>query len=211
MSQGVVRVAGGVARNVFAFSITLLGIYALLIDGEAMTKRGRSLLRALFPGAAQPVLDHVGAVVRAVVFGLVGTAIVQGVMAGIGLAIFRVPSPVAFGAMTSVLSFVPAGPPLIWGGAAVWLFANGHTGAAVGMAVWGLLLVSSVDNVLRPILIGRSGEAQLPFLLIFFGVLGGLSTFGLVGLFLGPVLLSVAFTLLSDFSRGWAPPPAADS
>jgi predicted PurR-regulated permease PerM len=135
-----------------------------------------------------------------VVFGLLGTALVQGVIAGIGFALFGVPSPVALGALVTVGSFVPMGPVLIWGGAALWLFAGGHTGAAIGMAIWGAALVSSIDNVLRPILIS-GGATRIPFLLVFFGVLGGLLSFGLLGLFLGPVLLAVTFALAADFSR----------
>jgi predicted PurR-regulated permease PerM len=124
---------------------------------------------------------------------------VQGLIAGIGYAIFGVPSPVALGALTFVASFVPAGPALLWAGASIWLLLGGDTGAAIGMAVYGLLLVSSIDNVLRPLLI--SGPTQIPFLLVLFGVLGGLSTLGLLGLFVGPVVLSVAFALLAEFGK----------
>ena len=121
-------------------------------------------------------------------------------MAGIGFALFGVPSPVALGALTSVASFVPMGPVVLWGGAALWLLMSGHVGAAVGMALWGAGLVSTIDNVLRPILIS-GGQTRIPFLLVFFGVLGGLVAFGMLGLFLGPVVLAVAFALVADFAR----------
>ncbi len=137
---------------------------------------------------------------RAVVFGLLGTAIVQGAIAGLGFWLFGVPSPVALGTLTSVGSFVPMGPVLVWGGAMLWLLANDHLAAAVGMAIWGMTLVSSIDNVLRPILIS-GGPTKIPFLLVLFGVLGGLLSFGMLGLFLGPVLLSVTFALVADFAR----------
>jgi predicted PurR-regulated permease PerM len=146
------------------------------------------------------VLEHVGGVVRAVVFGLIGTALVQGVVAGIGYALFGVPSPVALGALTFVASFIPAGPALLWAGASLWLLLGGQTGAAIGMALYGLLLVSSIDNVLRPVLIS-GGEVPVHFLIVFFGVLGGLAAFGMLGLFLGPVLLSVTFVLAQQFAR----------
>ncbi len=198
LSQYAVGLAGGLARNVFVAAIALLAIYTFYVDGERIAARARGLASALFPDTALHLLDHVGAVVQAVVFGLVGTAIVQGLMAGLGLALFGVPSPVALGAATTVLSFVPVGPPVVWGGASLWLYASGHTAAAIGMAVWGVLLVSSVDNVLRPVLIRRAGTVELPFLLVLFGVLGGLAAFGFLGLFLGPVLLSVTFALRAD-------------
>jgi predicted PurR-regulated permease PerM len=214
VSNGLVRLAGGLARNVFAFGVTLLGLYSLYVDGEGLTRHARRIVAAFFPTTSPQFLEDVGAVVRAVVFGLVGTAIAQGLLAGIGFAIFGVPFPVPLGALTAIFSFVPAGPVLIWGGASVWLLVSGHMGAAAGMAIWGLVMVSTLDNVLRPLLISRSGAIRIPFLVVFFGVLGGLAAFGLLGLFVGPVVLSVAFTLIADFpSRGTeraiAEPPAA--
>lgn len=207
LSQHLVSVAGGIARNVFSVAITLVTLYVLYVDGEGLIGHVRRILAAVFPHANPRLLEDVGAVLRAVVFGLLGTAIVQGVAAAIGLALFSVPSPVALGALTVVLSFVPAGPPLVWGGAAVWLFLEHGPTRAIGMALWGILFVSSVDNFLRPYLIGRSGSIRIPFLLTFFGVLGGLAAFGLLGMFLGPVLLSVTFALLAD----WPEPSEASS
>ena len=201
LSQRLVGIASNVARNLFTFSIALISLYVFYVNGESIVRHGRRWVQLGFPARGERLLDHVGNVLRAVVFGLVGTAIVQGTLAALGLAIFGVPSPVALGALTAVLSFVPVGPPLVWGGAALWLFASGHVWAAVGMAVWGILLVSSADNILRPILISRSGSVEIPFLVVFFGVLGGLGAFGLLGLFLGPVVLSVAFVLVTEASH----------
>jgi len=121
-------------------------------------------------------------------------------VAGVGFALFGVPSPVALGALTFVASFIPAGPALLWAGAAIWLLVGGHTTAAIGIAVYGLLLISSIDNVLRPVLIS-GGQVPIHFLVVFFGVLGGLAAFGMLGLFLGPVLLSVTFALATQFAR----------
>jgi predicted PurR-regulated permease PerM len=201
VSGRLVDLAGGVARNLFAVTITLITLYAFYVHGERLIVHARRLARVVFPGTSESFVDDVGGVVRAVVFGLLGTAIVQGTLAAIGFAIFGVPSAVILGTATSVLSFVPAGPPIVWGGAALWLFFQGSpVWTWLGMAAWGVLLVSSVDNVLRPILIS-SGPTPIPFLLVFFGVLGGLAAFGVLGLFLGPVLLSIAFTLIAEFPR----------
>jgi predicted PurR-regulated permease PerM len=199
LSNGLMKLAGGLARNFFAFTVTMLGLFSLYVDGEALTRHARRIVAAFFPTTSPQFLEDVGAVVRAVVFGLVGTAIAQGLLAGAGLAIFGVPFPVPLGALTAILSFVPAGPVLVWGGASLWLLTHGSTGAAAGMAIWGLVMVSSLDNVLRPLLISRSGAIRIPFLVVFFGVLGGLMAFGLLGLFLGPVVLSVAFALIAEF------------
>jgi predicted PurR-regulated permease PerM len=207
ISNGLVALAGGLARNVFAFVVTILGLYSFYVSGEALAQHARRILAALFPTTTPQFLEDVGGVVRAVVFGLIGTAIVQGLLAGIGLAIFGVPFPVPLGALTAILSFVPAGPVLVWGGASLWLLKTGANGAAAGMAIWGLVMVSSLDNVLRPLLISRSGTMRIPFLVVFFGVLGGLTAFGLLGLFIGPVVLSVAFALLAEFPGRPAEPP----
>lgn len=199
VSSRLVDLAGGLASNVFKFAITVVTLYVFFLDGERLASEARRLTTIVFPNAPD-FLEHVGGVVRAVVFGLLGTALVQGVVAGIGFALFGVPSPVALGALTFAGSFVPIGPLLIWASAALWLFAGGHGYAALGMAIYGAALISSIDNVLRPILIS-GGATRIPFLLVFFGVLGGLTAFGMLGLFLGPVLLSVAFALLADFAR----------
>lgn len=196
----LVDLASGLATNVFKFAITLMTLYVLYLEGEPVVAQARRLARIAFPQAPDSFVDDVGGVVRAVVFGLLGTALVQGLFAGIGYALFGVPSPVALGALTALGSLVPMGPALVWGAAAAWLFVSGHTGAAIGMAVYGALLVSSIDNVLRPLLISRSPQ-RIHFLVVFVGVLGGLTAFGMLGLFVGPLLLSVSLALLAEFAR----------
>lgn len=196
----LVELASGLATNAFKFAMTLVTLYVLYLEGEPIVAHARRLARIAFPHAPESFVDDVGGVVRAVVFGLLGTAIAQGLVAGIGYALFGVPSPVVLGALTALGSLVPAGPALVWGSAAVWLFVSGQLGAAIGMAAYGTLLVSSMDNVLRPLLISRSPQ-RIHFLVVFFGVLGGLAAFGPLGLFVGPVLLSVAMTLVAEFAR----------
>lgn len=199
VSGRLVEVASGLASNVFKFTISVLALFFFYLDGERLGAQAGRLARIVFPTAPQ-VLEHVGGVVRAVVFGLIGTALVQGLIAGIGFALFGVPSPVALGALTFVASFVPAGPMVLWVGAALWLFLGGSAGMALGMAIYGFIGISSIDNVLRPILIS-GGQVPIHFLVVFFGVLGGLASFGMLGLFLGPVLLSVTFALVVEFAR----------
>jgi predicted PurR-regulated permease PerM len=200
VSAQLLALAGGLASNAFKFAITITTLFFFYLDGERLLDQAQRLARVVFPQAEGGLLPYIGSVVRAVVFGLLGTALVQGTLAGIGFALFGVPSPVALGALTSAGSFVPLGPVLVWGGATLWLLAGGHLGAALGMAIWGAGLVSTIDNVLRPILIS-GGETRIPFLLVLFGVLGGLLSFGMLGLFLGPVVLAVAFALVADFAR----------
>jgi predicted PurR-regulated permease PerM len=139
------------------------------------------------------------ATVTGVMVGIVGTALAQALVALIGFAIAGVPGAILLGMATFFLSMIPVGPPLIWGGAAFWLYSQGETGWAVFMGVYGLLVISSVDNFVKPILISRS--ASLPILLIALGVFGGILAFGFIGIFLGPTLLALAHTLFLRWLR----------
>lgn len=136
--------------------------------------------------------------IMGVMIGIVGTAAAQALIALIGFLIAGVPAALLLSAATFFLSMVPVGPPLIWGGAAWWLYSQGETGWAIFMLIWGVAVISSVDNFLKPILISRT--ASLPILLIALGVFGGILAFGFVGIFLGPVILALALTLAESWS-----------
>ncbi len=199
LSGQLVSLAGGIARNTIVFGVMLVTLYGFYLNGERVAEVAGRLAPILFPRAPERFLERCGEAVQAVMFGLIGTALIQGLLAGIGIAVAGVPNAVALGAGTVVLSFLPGGGGALSLASAVWLAFQERFSAAIGLALWGVLVVASVDNVLRPILIG--GQARIPFLLVFFGVLGGLASFGLIGLFVGPVLLSVALTLLTEFAR----------
>jgi predicted PurR-regulated permease PerM len=209
VSGSVVALASGIARNVFKFGVTIVGLYAFYVSGERILETVRRLAPLLFPVAPARFVESVGESVRAVMYGLAGTAAAQGVLAGAGMAVLGVPSPVALGTATALTAIFPFGGSLVTLLASVWLLAGGRPWAALALAAWGVLVVSSLDNVLRPLLI--SGRAPIPFLVAFLGILGGLNAFGVIGIFLGPVLLSVAFKLLAEFSRarGGEPAPGA--
>ena len=208
LSLRAVSLTGGIARNLLEFLITTIVLFALYIDGERIGAQVRRLVTLLLPSEELGLVDHVGAIVRAVVFGLLGTAIVQGVLAGIGFWVLDVPSAVFLGFATVLSALLPGGPALVWGGTCIWLYADGRVGATIGLAIYGTLVVSTVDNVLRPILI--SGSTRIPFMLVFLGVLGGLASLGLLGLFVGPVLLAVGFGLLAEFPARYSPKPTVD-
>ena len=143
------------------------------------------------------LLHNAASTVKSVVYGILGTAAAQGILAAIGFALAGVPMVVALGLGTAVLSLLPFGPGLLWGPAAFWLYHEGHTGWAIFIVVWGILVVGMADNILKPMLIGKG--ANLPFLLIMLGVLGGAMSFGLLGVFLGPTFLTVGFAMLTDW------------
>ena len=125
----------------------------------------------------------------------------QGITVAIGFRLVGLPSPIVFGVLAAVVSVLPVGgTAFIWGPGAAWLYATGHGGAGTFLLVWGALIVGLADNLLRPLLI--SGRSEVPTLAVFVGVLGGLAAFGMVGMFLGPVVISlfVAFVRFADES-----------
>jgi predicted PurR-regulated permease PerM len=151
---------------------------------------------------AAEAITLAGGAVRGVAWGVVGTGLLQGVLMAIGLAIAGIPSAATLGFLTMVFSISQVLGPLviaIWAGAAVWLYMQDATGWAIFMLIWGLVLVSSSDNVVRPLLIKRT--VTMPLSLIIIGVFGGLIAFGFLGLFLGPTLLAVAHGLLRAWER----------
>jgi predicted PurR-regulated permease PerM len=127
----------------------------------------------------------------------------QALVAALGFAIAGVPAVPLLSVLVFIASVAPIGPPVVWGGAALWLFAQGQTGWGIFMVIWGIFLISGVDNVVRPMLISRG--SSLPFLLTLLGVLGGVIAFGFVGMFIGPTLLAVGYSLIS----GWTGTPDA--
>ncbi len=142
------------------------------------------------------LLDLAASTVRGVVYGILGTALVQAVIAGVGFMIAGVPGAGVLTLLTFFLSVVPMGPPLVWIPAAGWLFHEGSTGWGIFMVIWGIG-VSSIDNFVKPWLISRGSD--MPFLLILFGVLGGAIAFGFIGVFLGPTLLAVAYRIIHEW------------
>ena len=144
-----------------------------------------------------------GASIRSVALGIIVTAVVQTMLGGLGLLVAGVPYVAVLTALILVCCIAQIGPALVLIGAVVWLWYTGETGWAIGLGVW-TVLVASLDNVLRPWLIKRG--ADLPLLLIMVGVIGGLFAFGIVGLFVGPVVLAVAYTLLVAWVAEGDPP-----
>jgi predicted PurR-regulated permease PerM len=179
-------------------ALSVLVAFFLFRDGEAAAARlQHATLRVAGPDARY-LLDVAGQTVNSVVYGILGTALAQGVLAGIGFWVAHVPGASLLGLATFFLSVVPVGPPLIWGSAAVWLYYQGELGWAIFLALWGLLVVSMVDNFLKPFIISRG--SSLPFILVFLGVLGGVVAFGFIGVFLGPTLLAVGYRILDEWA-----------
>jgi predicted PurR-regulated permease PerM len=181
----------GTALN---FTVMLFLLFFFIRDGQGMARAAIKLV-PLDPTRRAELQDRLGDVTRAVVLGTVVTAIIQGLLLGIGFAVAGLPAPVVFGVITAVLSIVPfGGTALVWVPTVGVLLFQGRYGAAIVLAVIGLI-VSSVDNFLKPLLI--SGRAVVPTLAVFIGVLGGLVAFGVIGMFLGPVVIALAIALVN--------------
>jgi predicted PurR-regulated permease PerM len=180
-------------------TLTLFILFFFFRDGDVMAARARNLI-PLDERRKDRLDRHLSSVTRAVVFGTVVTAVVQGILLGLGFWIAGLPSPIVFGVVAAVASFVPfVGTGLVWVPAALYLWVY----------AWSALVVGSADNFLRPLLV--SGKSQVGTLTVFFGVLGGLAAFGFIGLFVGPVILALVLSLLEfvEEDRAAAPPAAS--
>jgi predicted PurR-regulated permease PerM len=197
------KLGAGLAQLALSLLLTFFFLRRGLVMAEALTQgthriageRGRHLLQLA------------GNTVRGVVYGIIGTALAQALMAGIGFAIAGVPGAALLALLTFFLSVVPVGPPLVWLPAALWLFFQGSTGWGIFMVIWGVG-VSTVDNFVKPWLISQGSD--MPFMLILFGVLGGAMAYGLIGVFLGPTLLAVGYRLVSEWASSRQSAAAGD-
>jgi predicted PurR-regulated permease PerM len=193
----LIALGGVLAEGTLQVTLALFIGYFLYRDADAILRTLRGVTARLAGGLAEPVLATIGNTVAGVMYGIVGTALAQGIVAAIGFLIAGVPSALLLGAATFLLSVVPVGPPLVWGGAAIWLYMQDQVGWAVFIVLWGALVVSSIDNFVKPLLISRG--AAMPFVLVLLGVFGGVLAFGFIGIFLGPTLLAVGYSL----TRKW--------
>ena len=164
-------------------------------DGEVLMWRLRAVSNRLAGAAGEELVDTTRNTVTSVAYGLIGTAIVQAIVATLGFAIAGVPAVLLLGAATFVLSMIPLGPPVIWGGAALWLYQQNETGWAIFLVLYGALVISSVDNFIKPYLISRT--ASISLFMVVLGVFGGALAFGFIGIFIGPTLLALADSLAS--------------
>lgn len=199
LAQGA-SVVSGMLQLVFAIVLA----FFLYRDGDYVESRVEWALSRLGGWRAQHMLQIARMTIVSVVRGVLGTAVIQAVLLGMSFWLAGIPAAAAIGALAMVLSLAPLGIAILWIPAALWLMSQGHTDRALLLIAWNGLIVSSLDNFLRPYLIGRG--VRLPTVLVFLGVLGGMLAIGLVGVFIGPVILAVSYTLFQDWGQ-----PRADS
>jgi len=208
-TRSVLFGAFGIVGNI---ALMLFVLFFFFRDGDRMAARAVRLI-PLEPARKEKLRRHVQEVTRAVVFGTLVTAIVQGTLIGVSFWITGLPSPVVFGVLGMVSSFIPfVGTALVIVPATIVLLIQGVAWKWIFMLVWGFVAVGASDNFLRPALV--SGRAEVGTLTAFFGVVGGLAAFGMIGLFLGPVLLALVLALLqfaeeTENGEAVAPPAAS--
>ncbi len=194
LSSSLLTVGKALGKGVLELSLSIFLAFFFFRDGAKLGDYALAVAKRLAGDRGDYLLREVaGGTIRGVVYGILGTAMAQGLLAGIGFSIAGVPAAVLLGLLTFLVSVVPMGPPLIWIPASIWVFQNGSVGMGIFLVCWGIFGISSIDNFVRPLIISQGNK--MPFVLIFMGVLGGGLAFGLIGIFLGPTLLAVSFRL----------------
>jgi predicted PurR-regulated permease PerM len=190
--------AANLGTDLLQLAISVVIAFFLYRDGEAAARRMRTFFDRVAGDRAERLLRVAHGTMTGVIYGILGTALAQGGLAAIGLAIAGVPAALLLGFVTAFLSLIPGGPALVMWPAAFWLFNEGQIGWAVFVFLWGIFPVGTVDNIIKPLFISRG--STLPLILVFLGVIGGALSFGLLGIFIGPVLLAMAYTLLREWT-----------
>jgi len=193
LSQGVAFGTG-----VLYMTLSVLLLFFLYRDGAALATRLQEVTGRIAGVRAQQLSNLAVSTIRGVVYGILGSMLAQGILAGVGFLVAGVPGAFLLGFLTLVFSILPGGPALLWLPASIWLYKQDAIGWAIFLVLWGLLVVGTADNVIKPYLIGRGSD--LPFILVLLGVLGGAFAFGVIGIFLGPTLLAVGYTLVRDWA-----------
>jgi len=205
----------GTARNIvvilFNCAVGVMTFFVFLRGGPRFVEQLRDMVpmeREHTDAILSTLFDTLSAVVQAMLV----TAVAQGVLAGIGYWISGIPFSLFLGVLSGFLSLIPYAVPLVWMSCAGYLAATGSTGSAIFLVIWGLAVIGSVDNFIRPLVIGE--RAKLSAFLLFFAILGGLSVYGFLGLLLGPVLVATVVTFLRIYRTEYVDPqpvPVADA
>jgi predicted PurR-regulated permease PerM len=193
--------AANVLRFIANFFFTTFALFFFFRDGSRMVTGLRDLIpmeRAHKDAILRRVYDTISAVVQ----GTLLTGATQGSLAGLGYWILGVPFAILLGGATAFFSLLPMGGPIVWFSVVLYLAAVAEYGHALLLFLWGLLIVSSADNVIRPIVIG--GRTQIPTVYLFFGILGGLQAYGFLGIFLAPALIALLVAFLRIYTEEYA-------
>ncbi|SAL13977.1 membrane protein [Caballeronia arvi] len=188
---------GRVAHALVIFGFMLMTLFFVFLAGSRLGEQLLAGSRRAFGADGAAIVRRMAESVRSTVVGLVVVGLGEGALLGIAYAITGVPHATLLGMLTAVAAMLPFCAPLVFLGAALWLLAQGSMIAAACVAAFGIIVVFVAEHFVRPVLIG--GSARLPFLLVLFGILGGAETFGLIGLFIGPALMTILVVLWTDY------------
>lgn len=186
-----------ISKNVVKIFFALFTLFFFYRDGLSILRQITRAMKIVIGKRIHHYLQTISETTRAVVYGIGLTAFAQALLAGVSYFVASVPNPMLLTIMTFILALIPFGTPVAYGSVALWLLSKGFMVEAIGIIIWGICVVSTSDNVIRPLVI--SGATKIPFLLIMFGVLGGIASFGLIGLFIGPVILAVLFAIWREW------------
>ena len=197
VSRNIANIFSTTVSAFFSFILMLLIIFYFLKDG-AKWKRAIMVLSPLADKDDEKIIARLAFSVNAVIKGYLLIALVQGILMGFGLWLFNIPNPALWGVVAAVCSLLPTfGTALISVPAIVFLFATGNTPSAVGLLIWAIIAVGMIDNFLSPLVVGT--KINIPSLLILFSILGGISLLGPVGILVGPLTVSLLYTLISIY------------
>ncbi len=190
---------GNVLSIIFQLAVSIIVLFFIFKDGEDILVKIRTT--TLIPHRyADVFIKEAGVVIRAVIYGIILTAMIQGILGGIGFWLLGLPAPVLFGTIMFILAIIPfIGTPIVWFPASLWLLYNGMIGKGIFLIIWGLFVVSMIDNFLKPYFISK--RLGFHMLLTFIWIVGGMMAFGLLGIFLGPFLLAITIRLLATYLR----------
>lgn len=197
--NGLTRATGGALGFALGAIVFLFALFYLLTSGESSLKGAMNLL-PMRDGDRELLAERTLSTIRATVKGTFIIALIQGSLTGGALAIAGVPGAIFWGAVAGLISIIPAvGTPLVWGPAAVWLFVTGSPIAGIAVGVFGAVVIMNVDNVLRPMLVGK--DARMSDLMVLLSTLGGLTLFGFIGLVIGPVIAALFTSVWFIYAR----------
>ena len=200
--QHVATATRGTLGFLVGLFVTLYAMFFFLINGPELLRSTKALV-PLSVEDRDTVMDRGLSVAQASLKGIIVIGAIQGILVGVGLWACGINSPAFWGVVVFVLSAIPsAGAPIVWLPASLYLMIYGETAWGIGLALWGAIVVGMVDNLLRPMLVGR--DAKLPDLVILISVLGGIATFGAVGIILGPIIAAILDTVLNIYKRAFA-------
>jgi predicted PurR-regulated permease PerM len=198
---------GGVIGTVFQIFFVIFTMYYLFRDADKIVQAIGDFLPLEKP-RCEAMFSRIQEIISASVYGVVTIAAIQGTLGGLAFWILGVPSPVLWAVLMTFVCMIPmVGSWLVWVPAAIYLLATGHWAKAIVLVLWGALAVSTIDNILRPKLVGR--QTKLHELLVFFSVLGGLKVFGMLGIILGPVVLAITLALVEALRMNESQPAHA--